>query len=502
MSGNGNGFDEARRREGELNPRQREVLDLLVAGKTNAEIGETLGITLDGAKWNVSEILTKLGLDSREDAADYWRWRNRGVRKVARTMRGVFAGISLRAALGAAGVVVVGVSALAIWLAAGTDERAATGGTPGSFYLEASVVVRSDPSPQDIGRSIAGSATPTGQPTENKFALRWWYQDVDHARWELESLTPSLDQKTVVAVYDGKEQWLYGSARNSYTEDPLPPMPPEVKFRPIGLSAVVGPVGAGRIDEFMQQFTTRGNGAEWKRTGESTILGRRVEIVELERPAAVTATAVASASAAAGTTTVVLTPEPGVNRFWIDPATMFVLRNELTGSQSFVAEVTKLEMGAAIPAEKLRFQPPAGSVRTTSGATSGGSSGTSVSIPATGAPSIPPGLLPITYIPSGYRTGGVQRASDNQGIVSYGIEFVGSGGDHVSIDQRGRADGVPETLKTSDVVSLPGGVEGYRRTDGDLRTLAFAKDGIAVAISATGLPFEELERMAAGMLAP
>src|SRR5688572_27174119 len=37
--------------------RQREALDLLARGKTNAEIGEALGLQLPGVKWHVSEIL-------------------------------------------------------------------------------------------------------------------------------------------------------------------------------------------------------------------------------------------------------------------------------------------------------------------------------------------------------------------------------------------------------------------------------------------------------------
>jgi len=54
-------------------PRQRQVLDLMARGKTNSEIGEALGISLAGAKWHVSEILSKLNSDSREEAAEYWR---------------------------------------------------------------------------------------------------------------------------------------------------------------------------------------------------------------------------------------------------------------------------------------------------------------------------------------------------------------------------------------------------------------------------------------------
>ena len=56
--------------------RQREVLDLLARGLTNGQIAEALGISLDGAKWHVSEIIARLGVDTREEAAEYWRKQN------------------------------------------------------------------------------------------------------------------------------------------------------------------------------------------------------------------------------------------------------------------------------------------------------------------------------------------------------------------------------------------------------------------------------------------
>ena len=54
-----------------LTPRQQEVLELLRHGLTNREIAERLDISTDGAKWHVSEILTRIGVTSRDDAA---RW--------------------------------------------------------------------------------------------------------------------------------------------------------------------------------------------------------------------------------------------------------------------------------------------------------------------------------------------------------------------------------------------------------------------------------------------
>jgi DNA-binding CsgD family transcriptional regulator len=52
-----------------LTPREFEVLELLREGLTNPEIAERMGISLDGAKYHVSEIMSKLGVGSRQEAA-------------------------------------------------------------------------------------------------------------------------------------------------------------------------------------------------------------------------------------------------------------------------------------------------------------------------------------------------------------------------------------------------------------------------------------------------
>src|SRR2546426_9325133 len=52
-----------------LTPREWEVLELLRSGASNAQIAERLGITERTAKFHVSEILSKLGVATREEAA-------------------------------------------------------------------------------------------------------------------------------------------------------------------------------------------------------------------------------------------------------------------------------------------------------------------------------------------------------------------------------------------------------------------------------------------------
>jgi DNA-binding CsgD family transcriptional regulator len=55
-----------------LTPREWEVLACIREELSNEEIAGRLGISLDGVKYHVTEILSKLGLENRHDAA---RWR-------------------------------------------------------------------------------------------------------------------------------------------------------------------------------------------------------------------------------------------------------------------------------------------------------------------------------------------------------------------------------------------------------------------------------------------
>ena len=56
---------------GELTPREREVLGLLASGRTNRQIGESLGISEHTVARHVSNVLNKLAVSSRAAAAAY-----------------------------------------------------------------------------------------------------------------------------------------------------------------------------------------------------------------------------------------------------------------------------------------------------------------------------------------------------------------------------------------------------------------------------------------------
>ena len=53
----------------ELTPREREVVALVAQGRTNQQIATRLGVTERTARTHLSNILAKLGLTSRTQAA-------------------------------------------------------------------------------------------------------------------------------------------------------------------------------------------------------------------------------------------------------------------------------------------------------------------------------------------------------------------------------------------------------------------------------------------------
>ena len=88
----------------ELTSREREVLDLLGLALTNEQIAERLGISLDGAKYHVSQILSKLGVSRREEAVRATGQKSRWARlRVPLGVR-IIGGALLVLALGGAGV--------------------------------------------------------------------------------------------------------------------------------------------------------------------------------------------------------------------------------------------------------------------------------------------------------------------------------------------------------------------------------------------------------------
>lgn len=148
--------------------RQREVLDLLVARKTNGEIAAQLGITLDGAKYHVREILDRLDVDTREEAAEWWR-QQRGLRARMRVVgRRWRLPVLVKVGAGAAGVAVVGV-AMGLMLLTGGGEPDVPG--EGELWFALSRPVESDGVPWALSQlevfdAERSEVTALGEPTQ------------------------------------------------------------------------------------------------------------------------------------------------------------------------------------------------------------------------------------------------------------------------------------------------------------------------------------------------
>ncbi len=112
MSAERNGWKHASEQLPLVSPRQREILDFIERGHTNQQIADRFEMTLAGAKWHVSDLLSKLGLSSREEMAEFWAWhrsRRRG------WPRALVAGPVLRL-VAAAAVLAPAALLLGVWL--------------------------------------------------------------------------------------------------------------------------------------------------------------------------------------------------------------------------------------------------------------------------------------------------------------------------------------------------------------------------------------------------
>ncbi len=128
--------------------RQREVLSLLAKGKSNQEVADVLGISLDGAKWHVSQILGELQAADRQEAADYWRRYTGLTPRFGRTFRALVGATDFKAAFAVVsigGVVLFGV--LLVGLASNSNEASPP---PPTVAPTESIVPTNTPLPRQI----------------------------------------------------------------------------------------------------------------------------------------------------------------------------------------------------------------------------------------------------------------------------------------------------------------------------------------------------------------
>jgi DNA-binding CsgD family transcriptional regulator/outer membrane lipoprotein-sorting protein len=476
-------FQFARSNESLLSERQRAVLALLVAGKTNAEIGDRLGITLDGAKWNVSEILTKLGLASREDAAAYWRWRSRPAARL-NALRGLV-GIGSLKWVGGGAALVLGVAVVAAIL--GRNESAA--GAP--FYLEARVQVVD--TSRTVGTNVAGAQL---TPEKRVSVVRWWNLDVNHARWEFEQLEGEVSGARVnQVVADGAYQWVYRSDTNSYTQTALPPLPEGWTVRPIASSLLLGPGLAKSKTELLAMLRDwSGPNGTVREIGAETVLGRRTTIIEMT-PASRGARSDANGNE--------IDTSSGVARIWLDEDRMMVLRYVTEGTdQSINAEVTELQYGKRPAANEITFAPPPDSVLVTGesgvdGTDSGGSQSSAVPDGQTVQFPEVAGFFRAGWLPDGFTTTSydIQRRPDGS-AWKYELGFRSDRQTQFSLTQTIRPGGVAPEYRRGERLDIAGSAAWVQTEQPagapDHTVLATTGGGLMLVLESTGLPAEAL----------
>ncbi len=184
----------------ELMDRQQEVLTLIAKGRTNPEIAAELGITLDGAKWHVREILSKLGVESREEAAAYWRAHRRPGHRLARTL-GTFG------SLGLAKGVAVGLAVAAIALLGVTALQSLQSGDPAPAS-PATATPAPEPTPTSTGPTATTAPPPSISAEEVELLPGMFLEPGPTPVADIELPVPP--EPTPTFQWDGESTMIYG----------------------------------------------------------------------------------------------------------------------------------------------------------------------------------------------------------------------------------------------------------------------------------------------------
>jgi DNA-binding CsgD family transcriptional regulator len=133
----------ARPRTLDLTDQQQRVLELMARGRTNYDIAQDLGVSLEGAKYHIRQVFDKLGVDSREEAVAAWK-ASRG--NVFERVRGWLWPVGAVAVGGAAVVAAVVVGAIVFGAAfSGGSES-----VPAGVWV-AQIVPRDASNPSGVG---------------------------------------------------------------------------------------------------------------------------------------------------------------------------------------------------------------------------------------------------------------------------------------------------------------------------------------------------------------
>jgi DNA-binding CsgD family transcriptional regulator/outer membrane lipoprotein-sorting protein len=337
----------------DLTPRQREVLDLMARGLTNAKIAERLDISLAGAKWHVSEVLSRLGASSREEAAEYFRQERRISKRLASFVVQVplrWIGLGVAAITAATASILIASLVLTSPTAESDGDRlvstarasAAAHVAGRSFALQSVVPILSwSSSDLQTARALPGPVA-DGAFTDLSFL------DSEHKRVETVVRRDQVTIGSATAVWDGAHVWIYSDTLESVRTYGLP-----LKGSAGSSSATSNAANQGTLNAVLNQIPACYQSSHVER--QDVFLGRSTNVINLGRSRC-PATIGGDPRGYDGR---------GVRVIWLDTQSGFVLRDELHDDTGGViagttSEVIDIDFQPAFSADMFTFSIPQG----------------------------------------------------------------------------------------------------------------------------------------------
>jgi DNA-binding CsgD family transcriptional regulator/outer membrane lipoprotein-sorting protein len=456
------------RHRGTWTERQRQVLDLLARRYSNAQIADELGITVDGVKWHIREILSTLNVQTREDAAEYWR-KERGLpARLRRAGLPLAGGAALKWGAGALAVGAIAAVSLLAGVALRDDptdsepvaaQPAGDSGT--SFYLEAWM---------EQANTALDEPHDTFAP--NRSELRWWASGP--RLWRKESSSYHWDGAftETILLADGTFVWGYTPGQAEYGKSDAHSWG-DYGSGP-NLAMLVGPSPASNLTDLVARLDAYEDlPRRVAVAGNDMILGRSVVVIEYEP---LVHTLLADGSTGGGA---------GVGRMWVDTETLFVLKHvgEVEGwGELFHVEVTTIRYGEQAAADTFVFVPPPG---------------TTEAPPFTGfqRPEPPEWLLAPSYVPDGYEGSGFSMSGARDWVeMTWHVDprdLSTRSSRYIVVEQREGGAPLVETRPGGRHVQLPGR-DVYVVEQGGIIYAGFRESDIAVVVWSDSLGIDEV----------
>ena len=493
-----------------LTPREWEVLELIDAGLTNEQIADRLGISFGTAKYHVAEIISKLGVERREEAPDAAR-RARVPVPALLPMEWLRSRFSLPVAAGAIAAAVL----LALSVVVLTDvlrDGSATS-SPEGDTSQASADF-----PDGSTTSASTTFTYSTDQIESYYfearieadeddvlnTMRAWYSKPERWRFEFGDFAAGIPEEGTLMLSDGEDVWVYNAETNTYSRQAIDSyfagVPPEMRGLFLPTSLLIGPFPFG--PEMLQQGLT----GDWRLEEQADgpmIAGRPTTLYRYSVPSGVANDDPASPSDGAQE------PERGDLSLWVDRDYPFVLRYEANNPGSsnahLLVEITELTLNEPVDVSRFQFDAPeaaleeAGPADALSGSVGSGRSG-----PLGGSAwefRAPEGFFTPTYFPEGFSLVSEEQSSsslDQSRTVHHLVRLESGSGDFLEVEQRYRAGGMAESQRRGDPLDVAGR-QGYVRTQGGDTTLAWDDGDVVVMLRTDHLSLDELVRVGASM---